>query len=43
MYSLVDDVIITTNFYTGSELNLPTKKRKAINQVAFNAVSAWLG
>jgi hypothetical protein len=43
VYTLVDDVIITTNYYTGSELNLPTKKRKAINQVAFNAVSAWLG
>lgn len=43
VYTLVDDVIISTNYYTGSELNLPTKKRKAINQVAFDAVSAWLG
>lgn len=43
VYTLVDDVIITTNYYTGSELNLPTKKRKAVNQTAFNAVTAWLG
>lgn len=43
VYTLVDDVIITTAYYTGSEQNLPTKKRKAINQVAFDAVSAWLG
>ncbi len=43
VYTLVDDVIISTSYYTGSELNLPTKKRKVINQVAFNAVSAWLG
>lgn len=43
VYTLVDDVIITTTYYTGSELNLPAKKRKAINQVAFDAVTAWLG
>lgn len=43
VYTLVDDVIITTYYYTGSELNLPTTKRKAINKVAFDAVSAWLG
>lgn len=43
VYTLVDNVIITTNYYTGSELNISTKKRKAINQTAFNAVTAWLG
>ncbi len=43
VYTLVDDVIITTFYYTGSELNLPTKKRKAVNQAAFDAVTAWLG
>jgi hypothetical protein len=43
VYSLVDDVVITTTYYTGSELNISTKKRKAVNQTAFNAVTAWLG
>lgn len=43
VYTLVNDSIITTNYYTGSALNLPTKKRKVINQIAFDAVTAWLG
>ncbi len=43
VYTLVDDVVISTNYYTGSELNISTKKRKAVNQTAFNAVTAWLG
>lgn len=42
VYTLVDDAIINTNFYTGSELNMTTKQRKAVNQVAFNAVTRWL-
>jgi hypothetical protein len=43
VYTLVNDVIIETTYYTGSELNMTTKQRKAVNQVAFNAVTRWLG
>lgn len=42
VYTLVGDVIINTSRYTGSELNMSTKERKAVNQVAFNAVTRWL-
>lgn len=42
VYTLVDDVIINTSRYTGSELNMTTKERRAVNQVAFNAVTRWL-
>jgi len=42
VYTLVNDVIINTSYYTGSELNLSTKERRNINQVAFNAVTRWL-
>lgn len=43
VFTLVDDVIISTNYYTGSELNIPTSQRKLVNQVAFNAVTRWVG
>lgn len=42
VYTLVDDVIISTSRVTGSELNIPTKERRAVNQVAFNAVTRWV-
>lgn len=42
VYTLVNDVIIQTSYYTGSELNMTNKQRKAVNQVAFNAVTRWL-
>lgn len=42
VYTLVGDVIINTSRYTGSELNMSTKERRAVNQVAFNAVTRWL-
>lgn len=42
VYTLVDDVIITTSRYTGSEINMSTKERRAVNQVAFNAVTRWV-
>lgn len=42
VYTLVGDVIIDTSYYTGSEVNMSTKQRKAVNQVAFNAVTRWL-
>lgn len=43
VYTLVNNVIISTNYYSGSELNISAAERKAVNQTAFNAVSAWLG
>ncbi|SRR6056297_146792 len=42
VYTLVNDVIINTSRSTGSELNMPTKERRAVNQVAFNAVTRWV-
>ncbi len=42
VYTLVNDVIINTSRYTGSQLNMSTKERKAVNQVAFNAVTRWV-
>ena len=42
VYTLVNDVIINTSHYTGSELNMSTKDRRAVNQTAFNAVTRWL-
>lgn len=42
VYTLVNDVIINTSHYTGSELNMSTKERRAVNQVAFNAVTRWV-
>lgn len=41
--SLVDNVVISTTYYMNNVKNITTKKRKAINQVAFNAETAWLG
>ncbi len=42
VYTLVGDSIISTNRNTGSEINLSTKERRAVNQVAFNAVTRWV-
>ena len=42
VYSLVDDVIIVTEYSANTNDNLTTKQRKAVNQVAFNAESRWL-
>jgi hypothetical protein len=42
VYSLVNDVIIVTNYYNGTELNLTAAQRKAVNMTAFNAVGAWV-
>jgi hypothetical protein len=42
VYTLVNDVIINTSRYTGSELNMSTRERRAVNQVAFNAVTRWV-
>jgi hypothetical protein len=42
VYSLVDDVIIQTQFYANNNGNLTTKQRKAVNRLAFNAETRWL-
>lgn len=42
VYSLVDDVVIATQYFTNTNTNLTTKQRKAVNQVAFNAETRWL-
>lgn len=43
VYTLLNDVIISTSFSSGSELNITPAQRKAVNQTAFNAVDAWIG
>lgn len=43
VYSLVNDVIITTSYGVGGSTNLTSAQRKAVNQVAFNAVGRWVG
>lgn len=42
VYSLVDDVVIVTEYSANTNANLTTKQRKAVNQVAFNAETRWL-
>jgi hypothetical protein len=42
VYSLIDDVIVVTDFYSNKNTNLTSKQRKAVNQVAFNAETRWL-
>lgn len=43
VYSLVNDAIIKTTHYTSGSKNLTTAQRKAVNQVAFNAIGRWVG
>jgi hypothetical protein len=43
VYTLVNDVIISTSFFSGSQLNISGPQKKAVNQTAFNAVGAWVG
>jgi hypothetical protein len=43
VYSLVDDVVIQTQYYSNTNKNLTTKQRKSVAQVAFNAETRWLG
>lgn len=43
VYSLVNDVIIQTSYYMNGSKNTTKEQRKATNQVAFNAVSRWVG
>lgn len=43
VYTLVNDVIISTSFFSGSQLNITAPQKKAVNQTAFNAVGTWVG
>ncbi len=42
VYTLLNDVIITTSYTTGNLENIPTKLRAKVNQVAFTAIDRWL-
>jgi len=42
VFSLIDDVVIVTLYNMNSADNVTTSQRKAVNQVAFNAETAWL-
>lgn len=42
VYTLLNDVIISTSYTTGNLENIPTKQRKKVNQVAFTAIDRWL-
>ena len=41
--SLINDVIIVTNYYKNDSVNVSKKQRKAVNQVSFNAETVWVG
>lgn len=41
--SLFDDTIIETQYYSGGTKNLTTAQRRAVNKVAFNAETRWVG
>jgi hypothetical protein len=43
VYTLVNDVILSTSYEGGSTTNMTKDQRKATNQVAFNAVTRWVG
>lgn len=43
VFTLVNDVIISTGYSTGNLENIPTKQRKQVNQLAFDGISRWLG
>lgn len=43
VYTLVNDVILSTSYDAGGTTNTTKEQRKATNQVAFNAVSRWVG
>ena len=42
VYSLVNDAIIETTYFVNGPKNMTSAQRKAVNQVAFNAISEWL-
>jgi hypothetical protein len=42
VYTLLNDVIISTSYTTGNLENIPTKLRAKVNEVAFTAIDRWL-
>lgn len=43
VFSLVDSVVIETTLITNSTKDLTKSQRKAVNEVAFNAIGRWVG
>jgi hypothetical protein len=43
VYTLLNDVIISTQYTTGSDDNVGTKDRKKVDKVAFTAIDRWIG
>jgi hypothetical protein len=43
VYTLVNDVVISTSFYLNNALSLTKAQERAANQLAFNVVGAWVG
>lgn len=43
VYSLVDDAILETTYYSNSTKSMTEAQRKSVNQVAFDAVGRWVG
>jgi hypothetical protein len=42
VFTLLNDVILSTSYSTGGLANIPTKKRAKVNEVAFTAIDRWL-
>lgn len=42
VYSLVNDAIISTSYFANGTTNLTKQQRRAVDQVAFNAITEWL-
>jgi len=42
VYSLVNDAIIQTSYFMNGPTNITTAQRKAVNQLAFNAIGRWV-
>lgn len=42
VFTLLNDVILSTSYSSGNLENIPTKLRKKVNQVAFTAIDRWL-
>ena len=42
VYTLVNDAVIQTSYFANGPKNLTKAQRKAVNQVAFNAITEWV-
>jgi hypothetical protein len=41
--TLLDQVVISTNYQTGSDAKMSMKQRRSVHKVAFAATERWLG